>query len=153
LGERIAISKKKIWLLLIVVIAVVLIVLYSKRQIAFIDVTELNTATIESAQTSYPEGMNWHNLTADELEQLSVLLNSLEVRKKLIPNVQAFNADSYIVIYAKEPETTFSIKFDYDRNIIGLIEGQKTMEQYIVERDSKLFLFVQNLINNNVKKL
>ena len=97
--------------------------------------------------------MNWHNLTADELEQLSVLLNSLEVRKKLIPNVQAFNADSYIVIYAKEPETTFSIKFDYERNIIGLIEGQKTMEQYIVESDSKLFLFVQNLIKNNVKKL
>ncbi|MER2119778.1 MAG: hypothetical protein ABS935_05885 [Solibacillus sp.] len=97
--------------------------------------------------------MDWHDLTSEELEQLRAILDSLEVRKKLIPNVQSFNADSYIIINSKEIETTYRIKFDYERNIIGIIEGQKNMEQYVVERDSELFLFVQNLIKNNVKKL
>ena len=97
--------------------------------------------------------MDWHDLSSEELEQLRAILDSLEVRKKLIPNVQAFNADSYIIINSKETETTYRIKFDYERNIIGIIEGQKNMEQYVVERDSELFLFVQNLIINNVKKL
>lgn len=134
-------------------IAVLIIVFYSKRLIAFSEVTELDTANIESAQTSYPEGLNWHDLTSEELEQLSAILDSLEVRKKLIPNIQAFNADSYIIIYSKETETTYRIEFDYERKIIGIIEDQKNMEQYIVDGDSELFLFVQNLIKNNVKKL
>lgn len=97
--------------------------------------------------------MNWYVLNPKELEQLRAILGSLEVRKKLIPNIQAFNADSYLVITRKETETTYRINFDYKRNIIGIIEGHKNMEQYMLKNDAELFFFVQNLIKNNVKKI
>ncbi|MEG0471016.1 MAG: hypothetical protein RR588_01655 [Solibacillus sp.] len=151
--EAIAIRKKKIWFLLTIVIAILLFVFYSKRIQLFNEVSGLDTANIESAQISYPKGMNWYEFNSKELEQLIAILGSLEVRKKLIPNIQAFNADSYIVIDKKETETTYTIKFDYKRNIIGIIEDRKHMDQYIVIKDSELFFFVQNLIKNNVKKI
>ena len=87
-----------------------------------------------------------YDLNSKELEQLRIILGSLEVRKKLIPNIQAFNDDSYIFIDGKATETTYSIKFDYKRNIIGISENRKPMDQYILKKDSELFLFVQNLI-------
>ena len=81
------------------------------------------------------------------------MLSSLEVRKKLIPNIQAFNVDSSRAIDGKEIGTTYKIKFDYKRNIIGIIKNRAHMEQYIVKNDSELFFFVQNLIKNNVKNI
>lgn len=151
--EAITIRKKKRWFLLTLLIAILLIAFYSKRLQFFNEVSELDVANIESAQVSYPEGMNWYALNPEELEQLSAMLGSLEVRKKLIPNIQAFNADSYILIERKETETTYKINFDYERNIVGIKESHKNMKQYMLEKDSELFFFVQNLIKNNVKEI
>ena len=150
---EVTIRKKKIWILLTLLVTILLLLFYSKRLLLFTEVSELDVANIESVQVSYPEGLNWYELNSKELEQLSAILGSLEVRKKLIPNIQAFNADSYIFIHGKETETTYSIKFDYKRNIIGISENRKPMDQYILKRDSELFFFVQNLIKNNVKEL
>lgn len=145
---------KKIRLgLVLIIICMVIFIFYNKRVLFFNEVTELDVAAIESVQIAYPEGLNWYKLNSKELEQLSAMLSSLEVRKKLIPNIQAFNADSYIAINGKEIGTTYTIKFDYKRNIIGIIENRARMEQYIVKNDSELFLFVQNLIKNNVKNI
>ena len=104
-------------------------IFYNKRVLFFNEIAELNVAAIESVQITYPEGLNWYELNSKELEQLSAMLSSLEVRKKLIPNIQAFNADSYIAINGKEIGTTYTIKFDYKRNIIGIIENRARMEQ------------------------
>ena len=134
-------------------VAILLLFVYSKRLLLFTEVSELDAANIESVQVSYPEGLNLYELNSKELEQLSAILGSLEVRKKLIPNIQAFNTDSYIFIDEKETETSYSIRFDYKRNIIGVSENRKPMDQYILKKDSELFSFIQNLIKNNVKKL
>ena len=83
--------------------------------------------------------MNWYDLNSKELEQLSAILSSLEIRKKLIPNIQAFNEDSYIVIREKETETTYTINFDYERNVIGIIKNGAPMEQYILKKIQSCF--------------
>ena len=145
-------KKRRIGLMLIS-IGIISFIFYNKRVLFLNEVTELDVAAIESVQITYLEGLNWYELNSKELEQLSAMLSSLEVRKKLIPNIQAFNADSYIAINGKEIGTTYTIKFDYKRNIIGIIENRARMEQYIVKNDSELFLFVQNLIKNNVKEV
>ena len=137
----------------LIIICIVIFIFYNKRLLFFNEVSEFDVATIENAQISYPEGMNWYDLNSKELEQLSAILSSLEIRKKLIPNIQAFNEDSYIVIREKETETTYTINFDYERNVIGIIKNRAPMEQYILKKDSELFFFVQNLIKNNVKNL
>ena len=103
---EVTIRKKKIWILLTLLVTILLLFFYSKRLLLFTEVSELDAANIESAQVSYPEGLNWYELNSKELEQLSAILGSLEVRKKLIPNIQAFNADSYIFIDGKETETS-----------------------------------------------
>ncbi|MBD8034886.1 hypothetical protein [Solibacillus ferritrahens] len=136
-----------------VLITILLIFFYSKRLLLFNEVSEFDIANIESARISYPRGLNLYELNSKELEQLRAILDSQEVRKKLIPNIQAFNSDSYIFINGKETETTYSINFDYKRNIIGISENRKPMDQYILKKDSELFFFVQNLIKNNVKEL
>ena len=139
--------------LVLIIICIVIFIFYNKRPLFFNEISELDVATMESVQISYPEGMNWYDLNSKELEQLSAILSSLEIRKKLIPNIQAFNEDSYIVIREKETETTYTINFDYERNVIGIIKNRAPMEQYILKKDSELFFFVQNLIKDNVKNL
>ena len=131
----------------------VIFILYNKRVLFFNELTELDVAAIESVHITFPEGLNWYELNSKELEQFSTILNSLEVRKKLIPNVQAFNADSLLIIKEKEIAKDYEIKFDYKRNIIGITHNHTRLEQYIIKNDSELFLFVQNLIKNNVKNI
>ena len=101
---------KKIRIGLVLIIrCIVILIFYNKRPLFFNEISELDVATMESVQISYPEGMNWYDLNSKELEQLSAILSSLEIRKKLIPNIQSFNEDSYIVIREKETETTYTI--------------------------------------------
>ena len=145
-------KKRRIGLVLIT-ICIIIFVFYTKRVLFFNEVAELDVAAIESVRITYPEGLNWYELNSKELEQLSAMLSSLEVRKKLIPNIQAFNVDSSMAIDGKEIGTTYKIKFDYKRNIIGIIKNRAHMGQYIVKNDSELFFFVQNLIKNNVKNI
>ena len=137
--------------LVLIIVCIVIFIFYNKRVLFFNEIAELDVAAIESVQITYPEGLNWYNLNSKELEQLTAILNSLEVSKKLIANIQAFNADSYIAINGKEID--YTIKFDYKRNIIGMTHNHTHLEQYIVKNDSELFLFVQNLIKNNVKNI
>ena len=131
----------------------VIFIFYNKRVLFFSELTELDVAAIESVHITFPEGLNWYELNSKELEQFSTILNSLEVRKKLIPNIQAFNVDSRLIIKEKEIATDYEIIFDYKRNIIGITHNHTRLEQYIVKNDSELFLFVQNLIKNNVKNI
>ena len=152
LKEVWAMKKRRIGLVLIT-ICIIIFVFYNKRVLFFNEVAELDVAAIERVQITYPEGLDWYELNSKELEQLNAILSNLEVSKKLIPNIQAFNADSYIAIKGNEIETDYTIKFDYDRNIIGIIRNCARMEQYIVKNDSDLFFFVQNLIKNNVKNI
>ena len=101
LKEVWAMKKVRIGLVLII-ICIVIFIFYNKRVLFFNEVAELDVTAIESVQITYPEGLNWYELNSVELEQLSAILNSLEVRKKLIANIQAFSADSYIAINGKE---------------------------------------------------
>lgn len=145
---------KKIRLgLVLIIICMVIFIFYNKRALFFNEVTELDVAAIESVHITFPEGLNWYELNSKELEQFSTILNSLEVRKKLIPNIQAFNTDSRLIIKEKEIATDYEINFDYKRNIIGITHNHTRLEQYIVKNDSELFLFVQNIIKNNVKNI
>ena len=112
---------KKIRLsLVLIIICMVIFIFYNKRVLFFNEIAELNVAAIESVQIPYPEELNWYELNSKELEQFSTILNSLEVRKKLTPNIPAFNTDSYISIEGKELGAAYKIKFDYKRNIIGI---------------------------------
>ncbi|MFJ8516942.1 hypothetical protein [Lysinibacillus xylanilyticus] len=58
------------------------------------------------------------------------------MKKKVIPNILAFNTDAYILFFTANAEESYTIKFDYEKNIIGIIENHKNMKQYILEEDS-----------------
>ena len=68
------------------------------------------------------------------------------MKKKLIHNIPAFNIDAYIIFFSASTEDSYTIKFDYERNIIEIIENRKNMKQYILEHNSDLFLFVQSYL-------
>ncbi|WP_322605162.1 hypothetical protein [Lysinibacillus irui] len=85
-------------------------------------------------------------LEPEETERLSSILGSLEMKKKIIPNRPAFNEDAVIIVSSTNPEESFTIMFDYERNIIGINQYHKNLKQYILEHDSDLFLFVQSYL-------
>lgn len=119
---------------------------YRGRLISFNDaVSKLDIASVGSVLISDTREQS-HYIKPEETEQLISILDSLVMKKKLIPNRPAFNEDAVIIVSSANPEESYTIMLDYERNIIGIIEHQKNMKQYILEDDSDLFLFVQSYL-------
>lgn len=118
---------------------------YRRQPISFNDaVIELDIASVEVLISDTREQSSY--LEPEETERLSSILDSLEMKKKLIPNRPAFNEDAVIIVSSANPEESFTIMLDYERNIIGINQYHKNMKQYILEHDSDLFLFVQSYL-------
>lgn len=123
-----------------------LIWFYSRPLIAFNDaVSELDIASIRNVLISDTREQSYY-IELEETERLISILDSLVMKKKLIPNRPAFKEDAYILFYSANPEESYTIMFDYGRNIIGIIEHHKNMKQYILEDNSDLFSFVQSYL-------
>ena len=141
------IRNKKIWFLLIVVV-IWLIWFYTRPLITFdeavssLDIASINHVLISDMRESY-------YIEQEEIEQFISILNSLFMKKKIIPNRPAFNEDAYIYFNSKNSEVSYTIILDYERNIIGIIESPKMMKQYILEDSSELFTFVKSYVSNN----
>lgn len=119
---------------------------YRGRLISFNDaVSKLDIASVGSVLISDTREQS-HYIKPEETEQLISILDSLVMKKKLIPNRPAFNEDAVIIVSSANPEESYTIMLDYERNIIGIIEDQKNMKQYILEDDSELFSFVQSYL-------
>lgn len=84
-------------------------------------------------------------LNQEETARFISILESLFMKKKIIPNRPAFNEDAFIYFYSANPEVSYTIIVDYERNIIGIIERPKMMKQYIHKDSSEFFSFVQRL--------
>ena len=119
-------------------LVIIIIGIFNKPRIALNDAVELNTVEPRLIIISDTREKSYY-IEPVEIEQLFTILDSLEMKKKVIPNVQAFNMDAYIIM------NPITIKFDFERNIIGIIkENQTKMEQFILEDDSELVSFVQS---------
>lgn len=141
------IRNKKIWLLLIVVV-IWLIWLYTRPLITFneavptLDIASINNVLISDMRESY-------YIEQEETKRFTSILDRLLMKKKIIPNRPAFNEDAYIYFYSVNPDQSYTIILDYERNIIGIIERPKMMKQYILEDSSEFFSFVQSYLHNN----
>ena len=141
------IRNKKIWFLLIVVV-IWLIWFYTRPLITFkeavpaLDIASINNVLISDMRQS-------HYIEQDETKRFISILDSLLMKKKIIPNRPAFNEDTYIYFNSANPDQSYTIILDYERNIIGIIERPKMMKQYILEDSSEFFPFVQSYIQNN----
>ncbi|UED81513.1 hypothetical protein FH508_0006370 [Lysinibacillus sp. CD3-6] len=141
------IRNKKIWILLIVVV-IWLIWFYTRPLITFneavpaLDIASINNLLISDMRESF-------YIEQKETEQFISILNSLFMKKKIIPNRPAFNEDAYIYFYSKNSEVSYTIILDYKRKIIGIIERPKMLKQYILEDSSELFAFVKSYLSNN----
>ncbi|TKI71647.1 hypothetical protein FC756_04545 [Lysinibacillus mangiferihumi] len=141
------IRNKKIWFLLFVVV-IWLIWFYTRPLITFNEaVPELDIASIDNLLIS--DMRESFYIEQEETEQFISILNSLFMKKKIIPNRPAFNEDAYIYFYSKNSEVSYTIILDYKRNIIGIIERPKMLKQYILEDSSELFAFVKSYLSNN----
>ncbi|WP_339261794.1 hypothetical protein [Lysinibacillus sp. FSL K6-3209] len=141
------IRNKKIWFLLIVV--VIWLIWYSTRPLITFDeaVPALDIASINNILIS--DMRQPYYLDQEETERFISILDSLFMKKKIIPNKPAFNEDAFIYFYSANPEVSYTIIVDYERNIIGIIESPKMMKQYILENGSEFFSFVQSYLNHN----
>ncbi|MFJ7952174.1 hypothetical protein ACIQZG_11670 [Lysinibacillus sp. NPDC096418] len=137
------IRNKKIWFLLGLLIGILLIAFYSRPLIFFNEASEIELTSIERVLFSDTREKSY-TLESEETERLITILDRIVMKKKVIPNVSAFNTDAYILFFTANAEESYTIKFDYERNIIGIIENHKNMKQYILENDSDLFVFVQS---------
>ncbi|MFJ5764520.1 hypothetical protein ACIP9C_04105 [Lysinibacillus sp. NPDC093210] len=141
------IRNKKIWLLLIVVV-IWLIWFYTRPLITLneavptLDIASINNVLISDMRESY-------YIEQEETKRFISILDSLLMKKKIIPNRPAFNEDAYIYFYSVNPEQSYTIILDYERNIIGIIERPKMMKQYILEDSSEFFSFVQSYLHSN----
>ncbi|MFJ7736508.1 hypothetical protein ACIQ2D_09190 [Lysinibacillus sp. NPDC097287] len=142
------IRKKKRWFLLIAVV-IWLIWFYSRPQISLNEaVPELDIASIHYVYITNGRIVELDDMRVEETERLISILDSLAMKKKIIPNIPAFNDDARIWFNAANTEGNYEIRIDYKRNIIGITEYPKMMKQYILEDSSDLFSFVQNHIKN-----
>ena len=142
------IRKKKIWFLLIAAI-VWLIWFYSRPLISLNEaMPELDITNIHNVMISDARYQTYH-LESEETEQFISILDNSAMKKKIIPNIPAFNDDAYILFRTPNIEESYQIRIDYKRNIIGIIEHPKMMKQYILEENSDLFSFIQSYLNTN----
>ena len=142
------IRKKKMGFLLIAVL-IWLLWFYSRPLISLNEaVPELDVASIHNVYISNDRIAELDDMRVEETERFISILDNLAMKKKIIPNIPAFNDDARIVFNAANAEESYNIRIDYKRNIIGIIEHPKTMKQYILEDSSALFSFVQNHIKN-----
>ena len=111
-------------------------------------VPELDVASIHNVYISNGRIAELDDMRVEETERFISILDNLAMKKKIIPNIPAFNDDARIVFNAANAEESYNIRIDYKRNIIGIIEHPKTMKQYILEDSSALFSFVQNHLKN-----
>lgn len=109
-----------------------------------LDIAKIQNVMISDDQTYYLEF-----LESEETERFISILDSLALKKKITPNIPAFNDDTYIIFYAPNNEKAYNMRIDYKRNIIGITEHPKMMKQYILEENSDLFLFIQSYLNKN----
>lgn len=126
-------------------IGILLIAFYNRPLISFNEASKLELASIERVLISDTREKSYY-LESEEIERLITMLDGIEMKKKIIPNISAFNTDAYILFFTANAEESYTIKFDYERNIIGIIGNHKNMKQYILENDSDLFVFVQSYL-------
>ena len=140
------IRKKKIWFLSMAVI-IWLIWFYSRPLISLNEaVPELDIASIHNVYISDGRIAELDDMRLEETERFISILDSLTMKKKLVPNLPAFNDDARIIFKVANAEKPYEMRIDYKRNIIGITEHPKMMKQYILEDSSDLFPFVQNHI-------
>ena len=144
--EAIDIRKKKIvWLLLVLLVVILLITFYRRPLISFNEASEINTASINTVLISDTIEKSYY-IESEETKKFISILDNLVMKKKLIANIPAFNTDAYIIFFSASTEDSYTIKFDYERNVIGIFENRKNMKQYILEDNSDLLLFVQSYL-------
>lgn len=128
---------------MLLLVVILLLTFYRRPLISFNEATEIKTATINTVLISDTREKSYY-IESEETKQFISILDNLVMKKKLIPNIPAFNTDAYIIFFSASTEDSYTIKFDYERNVIGIIENHKSMKQYILEDNSDLFLFVQS---------
>lgn len=82
---------------------------YRGRLISFNDaVSKLDIASVGSVLISDTREQS-HYIKPEETEQLISILDSLVMKKKLIPNRPAFNEDAVIIVSSANPEESYTI--------------------------------------------
>ena len=137
---------KKKWIgMLVLLVAVILIGGYLKKPVSIKDAfPELDTAGISTVVISTHDRVNGIYLDSKDRERFIAIVDNLVMKKKLIPNLPAFTTDAYLIF--KSGEDSYTIKFDYARNIIGISKNRKRMHQYILEENSEFFAFVNSFL-------
>ena len=107
---------------------------------------EYNEDNITDIHISHVRG-DLKQLSVSDKEYFLSLLDEAKFKKKLIPNVQKFDADVLLFIRFSSSDDSMILEVEFERQILAVVGKTNKLEQFLLVNDTKITEFIKENAN------